>query len=835
MLYIVIFVLAYDFIDSLLPVQNNEFREIKCLNGLWKFKVLPSLNTTIGFDQNWYDYPMKNFILMPVPSSYNDITLDSNIRNFLGWAWYQTEIYIPPSWITEYKYLSLNNIDHEEKASFKYILRFESVNYYAMTWIDGVLIGSHEVAPHLLTVAVNNTLTHFTIPQADIHRSDFTSAFESSTYEYVDKASEIKRNRGNSFYPSGYIKQQLLFDFFNYAGIHRNVYLIKVRRSYIADVSVKTVAARVFMEKIKRLEDDGPKWVYDYDVVDGLDMGSRNVSSARIDFDVTVNGISEEELKTYDWTCTIAIRGDPEKSSSSKYLDPILVNLSRYRTHPNDLDRQDDGFQSVFFKQTVLLEDVQFWWPQSMIPDLAPGFLYTARVTLMRALRVPSNGIHLGEENRVVMDVYTQPFGVRSLEIKSKPRFVKGTIDEALIGSENGTHRNDTLDSSKSSPPKTRFLVNGLPFYFRGFGWHEDSPIRGRGHDPVYTVSDFDKISWLGANSFRTSHYPYDESVMDMCDRMGIVVINELPAVGVRYFNDKTLALHTQMAKELYSRDKNRPSTFLWSLANEPRSALNESKNYFKSLSDLFHILDPRRFVTAAIYEPTGRDLIGKYLDVICFNRYHGWYEDTGELELITPQMTVDINSYGNVYAKPIIITEYGSETIPGYHSNPPLVFSEEFQVEFIKRYHRSFDKFRNYKPKFTNNHFNLHQLSNNAVFKHDTEVILINRVDDYTFGAKYHMPDVSVDNSNGLAECFEKSNLIDEPEAQHSNLVGEMIWNFADFETDQTITRVGGNRKGIFTRDSRSPKMASHTLRKRYWSIAKEDQDKIIAILSGG
>ncbi|XP_044253133.1 beta-glucuronidase-like [Tribolium madens] len=50
---------------------------------------------------------------------------------------------------------------------------------------------------------------------------------------------------------------------------------------------------------------------------------------------------------------------------------------------------------------------------------------------------------------------------------------------------------------------------------------------------------------------------------------------------------------------------------------------------------------------------------------------------------------------------------------------------------------------------------------------------------------------------------------------------IGEMIWNFADFKTAQTYTRVGGNKKGIFTR-SRQPKASAHLLRKRYWALAQ-------------
>ena len=79
----------------------------------------------------------------------------------------------------------------------------------------------------------------------------------------------------------------------------------------------------------------------------------------------------------------------------------------------------------------------------------------------------------------------------------------------------------------------TRFLINGEPFYFTGFGKHEDTAVRGKGHDDAFMVHDFALLEWLGANSFRTSHYPYAEEVLDYADRHGIVVIDETAAVGL--------------------------------------------------------------------------------------------------------------------------------------------------------------------------------------------------------------------------------------------------------------------------------------------------------------
>ncbi len=57
--------------------------------------------------------------------------------------------------------------------------------------------------------------------------------------------------------------------------------------------------------------------------------------------------------------------------------------------------------------------------------------------------------------------------------------------------------------------------------------------IRGKGLDYPILMKDMNLLKWLGANSFRTSHYPYAEEMMDLCDKFGIVVVDETPAVGL--------------------------------------------------------------------------------------------------------------------------------------------------------------------------------------------------------------------------------------------------------------------------------------------------------------
>ncbi len=238
-----------------------------------------------------------------------------------------------------------------------------------------------------------------------------------------------------------------------------------------------------------------------------------------------------------------------------------------------------------------------------------------------------------------------------------------------------------------------RFLINGEPFYFRGFGKHEDSAVRGKGHDDVFMVHDFALMDWLGANSFRTSHYPYAEEVLEYADRRGIVVIDETPAVGLNMglgggifggqgfttfsadtINDATREVHAQVIRELVARDKNHPCVVVWSIANEPESDTPQARAYFEPLAAETRRLDPSRpvgFVNVML-APADKDMVADLFDVVMLNRYYGWYVNTGDLPAAERALEAELNAWAGKLGKPIIMTEYGADTLPGLHSVIP-------------------------------------------------------------------------------------------------------------------------------------------------------------------
>ena len=196
-------------------------------------------------------------------------------------------------------------------------------------------------------------------------------------------------------------------------------------------------------------------------------------------------------------------------------------------------------------------------------------------------------------------------------------------------------------------------------------------------------------MKWLGANSFRTSHYPYSEEMMQLADRLGFLVIDEIPAVGLYFTEDgyeKRLALCQQQLAALIERDKNHPSVIMWSIANEPHSEHPAAVPFLQELAQQARKSDATRPVTLVSFLGMPEESFS-FLDVVCLNRYLGWYSHTGRIELGAEMLSAELDKIFEQFNKPIILTEFGAEAIAGVHAQPPEMFSEEYQDEFINKY----------------------------------------------------------------------------------------------------------------------------------------------------
>lgn len=231
-----------------------------------------------------------------------------------------------------------------------------------------------------------------------------------------------------------------------------------------------------------------------------------------------------------------------------------------------------------------------------------------------------------------------------------------------------------------------RLWLNDRPIFLTGFGKHEDFAVAGRGLVLPVIVRDFDLLRWVGANSFRTSHYPYAEEWYDYADRQGILVIGETPFVGLcrRMYRPDVLERALSIATEMVERDRHHPSVIMWSVANEPTVDVPEGDEFLIALLEHVRTLDPTRPVTyVAHLDPEHNKALG-HADVVCFNKYFGWYELPGDIPGGTRQLSAMLDRFRAAFGKPVILSEFGADAVAGMHSLPAEMFSEEFQADII-------------------------------------------------------------------------------------------------------------------------------------------------------
>lgn len=594
--------------SSMLYPVNSPSRLKISLNGMWKFQLDPK-----GEGRNGWQNGLPDPDMIPVPASFADFYTEKNIREFCGDFWYETDLFVPAEW-----------------KGREVSIRFGCATHKAVVYLNGNAVASHEGGflpfnaditetalygeSNRLSVLVNNELSEEQIPCG-------------TTQMLPDGSKFAKPN----------------FDFFNYSGLQRNIFLTVCPKEHITDY-----------ELIHRLE----------------------AEDAFISYSIKTTGSHPVSVSLFD--------ADGRKAAEASGENGILE-----------------------------VKKAHLW-------QVRNAYLYKIV-------------IRITDGNQVV-DEYSEDVGIRTVAVKG-----------------------------------AKILLNGQPVYLKGFGKHEDSDIVGRGFNIGIMKRDFELMKWIGANSFRTSHYPYSEEIYQIADREGFLVIDEVPAVGcfpnLMNFggssNDSTpffargsskvlLKHHLAALEEMIARDKNHACVFAWSLLNEPDTSDVSAQPYFKKVFDRAAELDPqKRPRTFALIANSTPDVCKchQFSDFISLNRYYGWYVLGGaQMPLAEAAFRKEMDAWMKIEPdKPFIFTEFGADTASTVEKLPSVMWSQSYQDECLKMNTRVFDSY--------------------------------------------------------------------------PAVVGEQVWNFADFQTTEGIIRMDGNKKGIFTRQ-RQPKAAAFELRKRWESL---------------
>ncbi len=592
---------------SMLYPKTTLTRRRISMDGMWKFCLDEK---AVGEKEGWMDgIPGEEMI--PVPASFQDFYTEKDIREYTGDFWYETDFFVPGEW-----------------EGREILLRFGAATHRASVYVNGILITEHEGGFLPFSAKVTTVVRYDSYNKVVVKVNNELNCTNLPCGETITL-------------PNGQKMSKPYFDFFNYAGLQRSVYLLALPGESIVDFDL------------------------DYAI---------HGKNAEVSYQIRTNGEHAVQLALFD--------------------------------AKGHCVAQKDGKEGVLY-----VENARLW-------QVRNAYLYRLRIRIMD-----------GEE---LIDEYEQEIGIRTVKVEG-------------------------MD----------ILINGEPVYLRGFGKHEDSDIVGRGFNIGIMKRDFELMKWIGANSFRTSHYPYSEEIYQMADREGFLIIDEVPAVGMfqslmnfmeastvkqtAFFKKETtpvlLKAHLRAIEEMIARDKNHPSVVAWSLLNEPETTNEAAVPYFKEVFDLANKLDmqkrPRTFALIMNSLPDTCKCY-QFSDIIALNRYYGWYMKGGyEISVAEELFRKEMNAWKEKKLnKPFIFTEYGADTLASEHKLPSVMWSQEYQDEYLKMTHEVFDS--------------------------------------YDF------------------------------------IKGEQIWNFADFQTTEGIMRVNGNKKGVFTRQ-RQPKDIAYKLKERW------------------
>lgn len=233
----------------------------------------------------------------------------------------------------------------------------------------------------------------------------------------------------------------------------------------------------------------------------------------------------------------------------------------------------------------------------------------------------------------------------------------------------------------------TDILLNGKSVFLKGINFHEEIPQR-----MARATSESDAailLNWakdLGCNFVRLSHYPQNEYIVKLAEKMGIMLWEEIPVwQGIEFTNPMIMDKAHKMLKEMVSRDKNRCAIIIWSLSNET----NPSKSRDAVISKMAkqcREMDSTRLISSALHNNRTvgnkiyieEDIINS-LDIIAINRYLGWYAKW-------PANPEDVE-WISTFNKPMIMTEFGAEALYGTHGPNDVagIWSEDYQAQLYR------------------------------------------------------------------------------------------------------------------------------------------------------
>ena len=235
-----------------------------------------------------------------------------------------------------------------------------------------------------------------------------------------------------------------------------------------------------------------------------------------------------------------------------------------------------------------------------------------------------------------------------------------------------------------------KILLNGKPVFLKGISFHEEYAPESRRACPEADARYLlEAAAELGCNMVRLSHYPQNEYIIEVAEKMGIILWEEIPLwQGIDFGDENTYRKAQDYLWEMIERDKNRCAVLLWSLSNETRPGAPRDA-FLSRLLDYGRSLDASRLFTSAFsilqMDPLSGDVamadnFAEKVDVVGINLYMGWY---ARWTLAPERYTWNV-----ARGKPLVFSEFGGEALAGRYGTPDVAasWSEDYQEQLYRK-----------------------------------------------------------------------------------------------------------------------------------------------------
>ena len=211
-----------------------------------------------------------------------------------------------------------------------------------------------------------------------------------------------------------------------------------------------------------------------------------------------------------------------------------------------------------------------------------------------------------------------------------------------------------------------KLLLNGAPFYIRGMARHD---VRGHDGKPLTRQQrrdDLVDIKNMGVNFLRIAHFPQHRDVYELCDSLGLLVMDEIPAwkTDPKYLSTESAREYgAAYMRDLIDRHGNYSCIGVWSVGNQFKSYKTSVADYVKAVASTVKKSDPNRLVTFCSYYYLW-DKAFRYVDIIAINEYFGW--ELASLDMLPPLLDKIHKEWPD---KPVVVTEIGAQAKYGLHN----------------------------------------------------------------------------------------------------------------------------------------------------------------------